>query len=153
MASDEFNGIFRAIDDMPNVLKRKYLTKAAKAGAQVQLDMMRDLCPVATGNLRDSLIMSVARESNADEVVVRTGPDKKMGYIAHFIEFGTGAHEIRADAKSMLASEFDVFGKTVSHPGIKARPFMRPALTNTAGAAKAIAAGVLADLIEEFEKK
>ncbi len=60
-----------------------------------------------------------------------------------YLEMGTRPYTIRAKnakvlAKRVGASGWIVFGKTVKHPGIKPRPWLRPAWHHSQGAIKAI---------------
>lgn len=67
-------------------------------------------------------------ESSDRKVVVNVGPDKDHWYY-RFSETGATAHEI--SAAGALAFEGDrglVITKSVNHPGMAARPFLRPAV-------------------------
>ena len=71
-------------------------------------------------------------ESSDKKIVVNVGPDQDHWYY-RFQETGATAHEINA-APGALAFEGDqgvVVTKSVSHPGVVGRPFLRPALTST----------------------
>lgn len=52
-------------------------------------------------------------------------------WYAHYSEYGTDPHDISAKKSKILAFRAkdgsEVFAKTVSHPGVKPKPFLRPA--------------------------
>jgi hypothetical protein len=54
-------------------------------------------------------------------------------FYPHFLEYGTKAHDISARIAGWL-SFGGRFTKAVEHPGITARPFMRPAMDTQAQA-------------------
>jgi HK97 gp10 family phage protein len=92
-----------------------------KAAEQVK-EQMRQLVPVDTGTLRDSI------------AVVKDGSTYHIGPVgveyAKYVEYGTKPHVIMAKAGGVLA--FQVGGstryaKSVKHPGTKAQPYIRPA--------------------------
>lgn len=53
------------------------------------------------------------------------GVDRKRGWYWKFIEFGVAPHEIKAAAGKVLKL-YKRFVRAVKHPGIPARPFVRP---------------------------
>lgn len=70
-------------------------------------------------------------ESSDQKIVVNVGPDDQHWYY-QFAETGATAHEISAaGALAFEGSEGLVITKSVSHPGMVAKPFLRPALTST----------------------
>jgi HK97 gp10 family phage protein len=62
--------------------------------------------------------------------------------LAHWQEFGTNPHLIKAPPGSALNIN-GVFVKEVRHPGTAPKPFMRPALDSKVGAAVAASANYL----------
>lgn len=78
-------------------------------------ETMKSLCPVDTGNLRDSIGVRV----QGDSVVI--GPDMGQAPYAGYVEFGTKPHEIRPkDANGVLRFTVGgkvVFARVVQHPG------------------------------------
>lgn len=88
-------------------------------------------CPVEHGSLRDSIRVKI---KEADNVIVSTiaagGKIADGSYIkyAHLVEFsGAAPHIIQAAAGKSLAFAGKEF-QSVNHPGMKAKPFLRPAL-------------------------
>lgn len=77
-------------------------------------------------------------EASGRHVVVGVGPNRKRGWIATFLEFGAAAHWIRPRKAKALR----IGGRWVRrayHPGIAARPFMRPAFDESVGSAQTAA--------------
>lgn len=113
-------------------------------------DLMRDLAltaireqklmsPVATGNLRRSIVIGSVTNTSAETIATAS--------YAAFVELGTKAHDIVPRAKKALrfatggnatlsgrprSGGAVVFAKRVRHPGTKPKPFMVP------GAEKAV---------------
>lgn len=70
-------------------------------------------------------IVKETAENRQHRVRVAIGPSKKEWY-ARFREFGASAHEIRARGKQLLIAG-DSPRRRARHPGVNARPFLRPA--------------------------
>lgn len=89
------------------------------------------MAPVKTGTLRDSITIHYDGPLKAT-----IGPEVPYGV---FQEFGTkGPYEIKPKKTGgVLAFQSGgktVFARRVMHPGVKARPYMRPALEKILGA-------------------
>jgi HK97 gp10 family phage protein len=92
-----------------------------KAAEQVK-HQMREVVPVDTGTLRDSI------------AVVKDGSRYHIGpvgveYAAH-VEYGTRPHVIMARNGGVLAFQVggeSRYAKSVKHPGTKPHPYIRPA--------------------------
>ena len=79
-------------------------------------------CPIKTGRL----LNSIKRESDDKKGLVYTNVE-----YAPVIEYGVKReYKIRVKNKQVLSDGTNIFGKEVTHPPIKAQPFMRPALYN-----------------------
>lgn len=94
-------------------------------------------------SLSKSLAIKVKTYTRSGSVVAVVGPrfnykSKTTGLpvwpLAHLFEFGVDPHEISAKDSKILSNinnpageEIEVFGASVTHPGIEAQPFMRPA--------------------------
>lgn len=127
-----------ALDDALSQLSKRMGTAvvraALKKAAQPIVDAAKDLVPVRTGRLRESLTVSerlTRRQRKGSKrmpgsVTVYIGGAWPKGAHAHLVEFGTAPHLITVDLKDALAGA-DVYGRTVLHPGTPARPFLRPA--------------------------
>jgi len=130
----------RMLDTLPAKIEANIMRGAMRAGAKVMQDEAKALCPVGPPNeknarlyggraglLRDSIrIKTKLRNGTVTATVVAGGKDKKGGdaYYAHFVEYGTKPHVIRARNGKLLAIGVPV----VQHPGTRPKPFMRPAL-------------------------
>lgn len=114
--------------------------KAAQQIIQTTAMNVRDeaqtRAPVKSGRLRDSITV---RYVSALSAII--GPQVNYGVYQEFGtgtrgEFPTASYTIKPKNGKYLS--FTVNGKrvvtrSVTHPGIKARPYMRPALTETLG--------------------
>ncbi len=106
------------------------------AATQIQ-SVAQSIAPVKTGKLRNSIGI---RYTSATRAVI--GPNVLYG---PFLEFGTGSrgefptgtYEIRPKKGKYLRFTTQggkvVYTKKVTHPGIKAQPYMRPALRQVVG--------------------
>jgi len=97
------------------------MTDMDKAAEQVK-EQMRQLVPVDTGTLRDSI------------AVVKDGGSYHIGPVgveyAKYVEYGTKPHVIMAKPGGVLAFQSGggtAFAKSVKHPGTKAQPYIQPA--------------------------
>ncbi|RYF64041.1 MAG: HK97 gp10 family phage protein, partial [Comamonadaceae bacterium] len=122
------------LSQLPAKVEANVLRGALRAGANVVADEVKTQAPVATGELRDSFKVRTSSRKGVAMATVRT----KVFY-ARFIEFGVAAHKIVGKANGVLRFG-DTTVRVVDHPGIRPRPFMRPALDSKAGAATVAAA-------------
>lgn len=113
----------RLIDNRADKLLDNY---AQEVQAQAQAKVPRD-----TGKLSNSI--TVQRPSQLVRII---GPTVPYGV---YVEFGTGSrgefpgkpYEIKPKNKPYLIFQLNgktVYAKKVTHPGIKAQPYMRPAV-------------------------
>ncbi|MCJ7767701.1 hypothetical protein MUP79_04875 [Candidatus Bathyarchaeota archaeon] len=87
--------------------------------ADVTFDTMRELAPVRSGFMRDSVSEFIG------EGEARVGPTDPK---ALFVEYGTRPHVIypvNASCLAFFAGGRMVFAAYVNHPGTKPRPFVR----------------------------
>lgn len=115
----------RTLQELPVKLERNILRSALVAGARVVANEAKAQVPKDTGELaRGIKVSSGTRRGRVTAKVKTTGPH---GFIAPWLEYGTGAHRIVAkDGGFLLVG--GSFVKSVEHPGIKPRPFFRPAI-------------------------
>lgn len=73
-----------------------------------------------TGNLRKGIKKSFSKKKLSGQVKA-TAPH------SHLIEFGTKTHVISIKRKKILIINGGFAGKSITHPGAKAKPFMQPA--------------------------
>ena len=98
---------------------------AALAGAFVE--KAKQLAPVETGRLRNSIVMQ-------GEGSFKIVAEAKAPY-AGFVEYGTRPHEIRPRRRRFLRFTVDgkvVYATRVHHPGTSPKPYWRPALEHAA---------------------
>lgn len=111
--------------------ERKFGMQALRAGARVIIKDARKRVPVKTGLLRRRGFITKAAKGRRNEIVLTLGTrgGKNAPWYAHLIEFGTKPRTIKARKAVLVNPESgQVFGKTVEHPGTRAKPFFRPAL-------------------------
>ena len=127
---------------------------ALRAGGKVILARAKELVPVKTGALRDSLGIRVLRgDTGVGSLRAHIGSTNEEYRLMHLVEFGTKAHAIRVKNSGVLASGDTVFGKEVNVSGSPARPFLRPALDEKAGdALGAMGAALSKAIIREAKK-
>jgi len=114
------------------------LQEAVLAGAKV-------IEAAANGAAPGPHVISELEGKRKDSVTVAVGPDEEHWYYI-FAETGAAAHEESPKkAKAMKIGE--KFTMKVEHPGVKERPFLRPAVdeneTGVEEATGAVIAGVL----------
>lgn len=155
----------KMLDTLPVKIERNIVRGALRVGAKEFERIAKEQAPEAPPNsenqaayggyqgaLRDSIRTSVRLKKGVPVATVKAGGKTKKGadvYYAHFVEFGTAPHPIRA-RKTGAMQIGDRFSDVVMHPGSAPRPFMRPALDNgTAQAISAFAAYVRKRLTKE----
>lgn len=150
----------RNLEELPAKIEQNVMRGALRAGATEIADEARRLVPVNSGQLRESIRVSV-RPMPGGRIIAtvkaggrfkvytagkaikgapyRTsreggGIDYHAPFYAHFVEFGTARHWIRPkNRKSLFIA--GLLREAVDHPGARAKPFMRPAFDGKAQAA------------------
>lgn len=92
-------------------------------------------------------IVAEVVEQNDRSVTVAIGPDKEHWYY-RFIETGAQAHEITGTPLAFEGDEGSVITGRVRHPGMAAKPFLRPAFDHHKDDAKASVGEKLRKIIE-----
>jgi HK97 gp10 family phage protein len=168
----------RTLDQIPAKIEANVLRGALRAGANVIADEARRLVPVKTGQLKESIRVSVRPFPGGKLVAtVKAGgrfkvyaagkaikgasykttgasgkPDYHAPFYAHFVEFGTARHWIKPKSRKSLFIA-GLLKELVDHPGGRAKPFMRPAFDGKARAAiEAMAAYIRTRLPKEFKR-
>lgn len=119
---------------LPDKVADKLMANATSAGGRKLAKAIAQKTPVDTGRLRDSIKAKRDRKAKYT-FTMKVGPVGKGRFYAHLVEFGSAPHVIKVSKKKrVLSNGRDVFGKIVQHPGISAKPFMRPALDESAEA-------------------
>lgn len=133
----------RALETLPAKIEANIMRGAMAAGAKVLAEEAKDRVPERTGALAQSIRYGARYDRKTGRMVgrVRVGGRGKgkraAAFYAHMVEFGTAAHIIKAPPGARLNVR-GLFLTSVSHPGAKRQPFLRPALD--AGAAAALQA-------------
>lgn len=98
---------------------RVALLPAARAGAAIIEDAAELLAPgphIITGN----------EKTEGGMAEIEIGPDEEH-WAYRFIEFGATDHEIKGNPLVFEGDSGLVITRRVNHPGLTARPFLRPA--------------------------
>lgn len=101
-------------------------TEVRQAAQEIRNEAMQRT-PVNTGALRSA--WQVREQKNIVGGVVEVMNETEY---ASAVEYGTRPHTIKAMNKKVLANKRtgQVFGPVVNHPGTKARPMIRPAVSS-----------------------
>ncbi len=130
-----FAELEKALNELPEKIERNIVRSALRQAAKVIEAEAKRQVPVRSGKLRDSIRVSVKLKNGKPVATVTAGGNKRgQPFYAHFVEFGAAAHVIKAKRGKALA----IGGGTVErvdHPGVRKKPFMRPALDGAARAA------------------
>lgn len=122
----------RLLDTLPAKIEANILRGALRAGAKPILAEAKQNAAVASGALRDGLKIGTKSKGGIVTASVKAGG--KHAYLANWIEFGTQRHTIAGKDGRVLYFGGQ-FVQQVSHPGARARPFLRPALDSQSQAA------------------
>jgi hypothetical protein len=135
-------GVYKFLDELPAKMQKNVVRGSLRAAAKPVLAMAKNAAPVGppsvegkrlyklyAGALRDSgRLVARIRGGVVRVSVVFGGRSKKTGAIvfyAHIIEF-TGAVWHMITAKNRKALSFGgLFFQSVSHPGMRPKPFLR----------------------------
>jgi HK97 gp10 family phage protein len=143
------DALLAELDKLPVKIEANAARSALRTGALVIANDAKRRVPVGepseenkrryhdyAGALRASIHVNTGLKNGVPSATVVAGGKFKGTdtYYAHFVEWGTAAHWIRAAGhKSLFIA--GLFKKAVYHPGAKAHPFMRPAMDSQAPAA------------------
>jgi HK97 gp10 family phage protein len=115
----------KLLKELPAKVERNILRGAMRAGAKVFESRAKELVPIKSGQLRDSIKVSTRSKRGRVSATVRAGG--KKAFYAHMVEFGTARHFIKPRKRKSLFFA-GLAREVVDHPGSAPRPFMRPAL-------------------------
>lgn len=125
-----------ALRRLPSDIARKWLRGALRAGGAVLADEARTNVRRKSGDLAKTIRVSADGKFSGGSMKAFVRAGNKKVWWAHFIEWGTQAHEIAAKKKDGALKLFtNFFAEKVDHPGAKPFPFMRPAFDRKAIAA------------------
>lgn len=144
----------RQLDDLlqtlPVKMEKNILRSAMRAGAAAVLPDVKARIPVDHGDLRASARITTSARRGTVSASVKVG-NRKV-YYASMVEFGTRPHVIKVDDRDRginrrtgrqisittvnrhLRLGLRLIGPSVSHPGSRAHPFLRPAADAGLGA-------------------
>lgn len=128
-----------ALNELPAKIEANIMRAALRAGANVLRDEAQSTAAFMdrSGRLRKSIRVGTKLRGGVAQASVTVGPKKgdKRPFYGPFLEFGTKAHTIKATKGKALA----VGVSSVHHPGVRPRPFMRPAIdAKTTAAVEAV---------------
>jgi HK97 gp10 family phage protein len=115
--------IFELLQTLPAKLEQNIMRGAVRAGAKVILDEAKQNVPEQSGDLKASGRVTTNSKKGRGTASVKFG-NKKV-YYTRFIEFGVAAHTITSKTGylSFLGNAY----KSVEHPGLQPKAFLRPA--------------------------
>lgn len=115
----------KLLKELPARIEGNIMRGAMRAGAKVFADRAKQMVPVKSGQLRDSIKVSTRSKRGRVSATVRAGG--KKAFYAHMVEFGTARHFIKPRKRKSLFFA-GLAREVVDHPGASPKPFMRPAL-------------------------
>lgn len=136
------------LDQLPAKVEKNIMRGAMRAGIKPIMEAAKAACPVGEpsgtgkkryklypGALRDTIRITTRSRGGTVSASVVVGGKTKSGAVvwyARLIEFsGAIAHDITAKLGGSLFLG-GLFKKSAHHPGMRAQPFMRPALDSKA---------------------
>ncbi|MGY3091085.1 hypothetical protein ACVWYF_004149 [Hymenobacter sp. UYAg731] len=122
----------QVLDGLPGAFGDKVIDGVLRKAGQPMLKLAKALSSNAdvTGDTTKSIGFIANRKNNSLTLGPRRGNGFK-GYVGHILEYGAAPHTIKAKAAGGLLVWAGGAAKQVSHPGIAAQPFMRPAFDAT----------------------
>jgi len=151
---DELSGLFKRLDAKT---VQNMQVGGLRKGAQLLRKEMRRTAPKSrTGLLHKNLVYTVKKEKGGVGAIAYIGPTYKA-YYAAFLEMGTrSGYSLVKGSRKGREKRLKINGAVVDnaiHPGIKPKPFIRPAFDNKVEeTATAIIDGVWSQIAKEFNK-
>lgn len=125
-----------ALNTLADEVQAKIVRGALGAAGRVYRDAARQRLGSSakkrTGHLLASIRVGSTMRGGVPVATVKAG--SREAWYAHLIEYGAAAHEIKPKTRKSLVLA-GLMRETVHHPGISARPFMRPAFDASSAAA------------------
>jgi HK97 gp10 family phage protein len=140
--SNDIDKILESLLELSATLQVKAIRSGLSSAANPVKASMRSLAPRKSGRLAESVNHRQIKEKEKsgynvkpNDMAIIVGPNKKIDgtdvtWRANFIEEGVRSHEINTKFTKKLGRSLKlkignkVLGKGVTHPGIKANPFM-----------------------------
>ena len=136
--TDDIELLAADLAKLPAEVQRKMLAPAMKDAAAPMLARAKELCPVRTGRLRDSLHLSVRKTKFGVNAFIEIGPGHFRGktFYGPMVEFGhkMGPHKDHRGVADEVSRAVRHVAKTVA-----SRPFLRPAFDGGKDASAKIA--------------
>lgn len=127
------DSLLRKLNKISDVAKSEIMEKAVKSGAKVVQAQAKELAPVDTGELRNSIKVKTNVENGKIQGIVYTNKE-----YAPYVEFGTGpvGEANKPDLPPEVASEITYKQEGWHTPrgytqGQKPQPFLYPALESS----------------------
>lgn len=137
--------------DLKRSTGRNLSRRVARGGARIVRDEARATAPRRSGRGARGILAVEGRAEVRTDAVYRVGfrrtPKDKSAFYLRFIERGAKAHVISVtkqrgrkvkvvfqDKRVLRTKEGKFLGIAVFHPGVKAKPFLAPALKNKTAA-------------------
>jgi HK97 gp10 family phage protein len=114
----------KTLQELPVRIERNILRSALAVGARVVAREVKLQAPKDTGELAKGV--KVSTDTRGGRVIAKVKLTGPHAFIGPWLEFGTKAHKIVAKPGGFLLVG-NQFVTSVDHPGIRPRPFMRPA--------------------------
>jgi len=173
---DGLSDLYKLMQELPGKVEGNIVRGALRAGQTVIMNAIRENAPKDSGDLRDSIRIRFRPKSQKKGYVrMHVVVGNKKAWYSHLIEYGTASFyegkgkSVRKPyiirAKDSSGAELGTglkrralkIGATmvdqVMHPGIKPKPFVRPAYDESQDAAlKAVAAYMRNRIPKEFKK-
>jgi HK97 gp10 family phage protein len=143
MAASDFqitglDELYRQLQALPTRIEKNIMVGAMRAGQNVFKARAQARVPIKSGALRKSIKVKTSSRFGKAKAVLSAG--NNQAWYAHIIEFGSGSFYAGQGSKSLRAPYVitpkeggglffnNVVREQVTHPGVRPRPFMRPAL-------------------------
>ena len=155
----------RQLKKLTGAVEGKIVRAGLNAANRVIRDAAKNLAPVDDGDLKKSIRVSSRVDKRQGKITSKVVAGNKQVYYAHFIEYGTAnyytgsgdskrsEYKIQPEKRGALGFG-SVIVNSVSHPGVRPRPFMRPAFDqNVAKALEEFGKTIRKRIEKEFSKK
>lgn len=139
----------KELNDFLNTFPQQMQKRAMRGGLRAGMKVVQ---PIAQHNVHSvsgllAAGLKISTRSRGGTVTASLRTTGEHAHVAKWIEYGTSAHNIAAK-KSAWLSFGGIFRKAITHPGIKPRPFLRPALDSQAQPAVAACAAYIKNKLD-----
>jgi len=120
----------KQLEALPANIEKNVTRGALRAGVKVFQARAKELVPVKSGALRDSIKIRAKVNKKTGYLNVKLVVGDKKAWYANMVEGGTIAHLIKPKKRKSLFIA-GIMRELVEHPGAHMQPFMRPAFDQT----------------------